>query len=1435
MSTQSDPDPSTAWLTRPARFPAEEDQTRRGRLLTFPVAGHRQPPAPSATSPRPLPHWTLAIVGASALLVSFAQAPGRIVSDTSLPLVMSPIVTMSNALHLWDPTMWSGSVDTLSFGYIFPMGAFYALGHLLHVPVWCSERIWLALLLSTGFWGMVRLAEALGIGTRRGRLLGAIAYCIAPIVVTWTPTTGTLLAVVLLPWVLVPLVRGSTSGSPRRAAFVSGIAVALMGGVNSAVVVATLPVGAVWLLTRQPGRRRRALIGWWIVALIMACFWWAAALAIDSRFGYNYLPYTETASITTATGSLFEALRGASFWLDHYTLGGPLLPGAWTLVSSVGAILATTVLVALGLAGLARRIPERLFLVASLAVGVVVIAAGYGGALGGPATHSVQNLIGGPLAPLRNVSKFSPDVALPLALGVASITSLPLRSRSRAGLSTPPLRAILHLVMAIVVAVAVIVAAAPFWQRQLYMQGAFTAIPGYWSQAANWLDAHQDHGTALLAPGAASGDYAWGQPIEEPLSVLASTSWSVRSLIPVGSNGNDQVLDTVEASLDQGVAEPHMADFLARAGFDYVVVRNDLDLATTGAPEPAQVRQVLAQTPGLRLVASFGPVISKKQANPSGMPVYDDPSMTKGLRSVQIYRVVPPAPLVRTYPASDPVLVSGSASSLLGLLNAGILQGRAAILAGDIGSRVAATAPGVSWADTDGNQRRDVAFGAIRNNESYDLGPGQQSSVAQPHVPQNLAVVAGTEHQTVAEALGGASTSASTFSSQSVSASTFSSTPLALDAAEGPSAAFDDERGTAWVANATNDSIGQWAQIDFGRSVDLHTITVRPLADGPQRPTVTAVTVTTAQGSVLRRLRDGNNTISAPGGPSTWLRVTLSGVEPARSRPLNGYPLGAGLTSVSIPGVQFVPALRLPADEVSAFATSGNRVTFAFSAPVPNATMNLGQADDDDPLMVRRFDAPAAAKLMMIGQAVPIASPALSSLIPKVASNVQVTATSTLGELPRFNASNLVAGTGVPWIAGQNDRRPALTVSWSGDRTVSSIVVRPTSEASHPLRVQIISPAGRAVVRVPAHGGTLRFPPMTTDSLTIRFVKETRAVGQVPGSGTRIFMPVGIRELSIPALGKVTATLPSNRTADLPCGQGPSVRLDGRVLPTKMLGDVSDLENLTPMGLVVCGGPIAVGRGDHVLVAGRLGGAFKVTSLQAIPATSLPDPAGRSVRITGPWTSATRSVQVSAGAASYLAVAQNYNAGWKATLDGRSLQSVRLDGWEQAWVLPGGRGGTVVMTMPADAWYRTALLVGAVLLALLAVCALVKRGQHDYAQAGERQPPHVALLGAFGFVVLALVCGPVALVLLPLLYVGRRWGRTPLALIAAGGFIAAGVAVATSPGAQPGSVSGAFGWPAQAGASIALAAILAGLAARDRHGTTTTAASESRTDPARTF
>lgn len=1403
-------------------LPSVDDGEGKARVFAFVRRSDRVDSA--VQTPDPMGRWALLIAGVCALAVTFAQDPGRIVSDTKLPVVMSPLTYIANALHLWDQSMSSGSIQTLDFGYIFPMGTFFSAAHLLHIPVWCAERVWLALLLTTGFWGMVRLAEALRIGNRPGRVLGALMYLVAPIVVTWAATSAALLAVVLLPWVLVPLVRGASGGSPRRAACASGLAVALMGGVNSTVVLATLPVGAVWLLTRQPGRRRRALIAWWIIALVFACFWWAAALTIQSRFGYNYLPYTETSQVTTATASLFESLRGASYWIDYFTLGGPLVPGAWTLVSEVAPILGTAVVVALGLAGLARRIPERLFLVATLAVGVLAIAAGYGGALGGPLAVPVQHLLSGPLAELRNISKFSPDVALPLALGFASIASSPFQSSRRAtnqfdaGLAPRPVEVVgrqtgvpsrrtglARVLLALIVVAAIVLAATPFWNRELYPQGTFTAIPSYWSQTADWLGAHQDHGTALLAPGASFGEYTWGRPLDEPLSVLTQTSWSVRSLVPVGSNGNDQVLDTFEASLEEGVASPGMAQFLARSGYDDVVVRNDLDLGATKAPAPAQVRQVLAQTSGLKLVASFGPVISQAQANPSGLPVYDDPLLTRELRSVQIYQVEPPSPEVRTYPVSDPVIVSGSPSSLQLLLQEQILDGRAALLAGDIGSGAAVAATHATWADTDGNQRRDMGFGAISNNQSYVLGPDQRSPIAQPDVPENLAVVGGTTHQTVAKPLGAAS----------VSASSFSSTPLALDSAQGPSAAFDDNLSTSWVADTKDNSVGQWVKIDFGRAINLRTITVRPLADGSQRPKVTRIEISTSNGSVSRAIHDGSNTLSVRPGMSTWLKVTLADVQRARAKPISVFPLGAGLTSVGIPGVHYAQALSVPSDESSAFAQRGGQVMLAFEAPLANPNLTLGQSNDDDPLMIRRFSAPASATVNMLGQVTPTPGPALSALLPTVSSSVQVTSSSALGQLPRFAASNLLTASGLPWIAGQGDDRPSLTYRWSGARAVSSIDLTPSNDAARPLEVKISSPSGEAVERVPAHGGTIAFPPMTTDTLTIKFVKVTRKIGHVPATSTRFVLPVGVARLSIPALGHVTATAAPNRSVDLPCGSGPTVMLDGRRLETQVQGSVSELADLLPMGLAVCG-RVRLTAGNHVLQAGRLDGAFKVTTLQALPATEPRTPAVRSSHIVGSWGTANRQIHVGPGARSYLAVAQNYNVGWKATLNGRALTAVRLDGWEQAYVVPAGTGGTVVMTYPANAWYRLALLVGALLVAALAALALLRRGRRTQPPAPERSTLPRVLVGAACFVLLAVVCGPLSLVLVPLLYVGRRWGRQVLAAIAAGAFVAAGIAVAAIPGAAPPMGVGAFGWPAQVFAAIALGAVLAALVATDK-------------------
>ena len=82
----------------------------------------------------PVSRWVLLVGGLCALAATFVQEPGRIVSDTKLPVLMAPLAYMANALHLWDQSMWSGSIKTLDFGYIFPMGLFFGAAHLLHVP-----------------------------------------------------------------------------------------------------------------------------------------------------------------------------------------------------------------------------------------------------------------------------------------------------------------------------------------------------------------------------------------------------------------------------------------------------------------------------------------------------------------------------------------------------------------------------------------------------------------------------------------------------------------------------------------------------------------------------------------------------------------------------------------------------------------------------------------------------------------------------------------------------------------------------------------------------------------------------------------------------------------------------------------------------------------------------------------------------------------------------------------------------------------------------------------------------------------------------------------------------------------------------------------------------------------------------------------------------
>ena len=110
----------------------------------------------------------LRLAAGCALLVglAFVQDPGFVVADTKFDLVAAPGEFLARALHLWDAEGAFGQVQNQAYGYLWPMGPFFALGDLLGSPGWAVQRSWQALVMCVAFVGAARLGEHLLAGLR---------------------------------------------------------------------------------------------------------------------------------------------------------------------------------------------------------------------------------------------------------------------------------------------------------------------------------------------------------------------------------------------------------------------------------------------------------------------------------------------------------------------------------------------------------------------------------------------------------------------------------------------------------------------------------------------------------------------------------------------------------------------------------------------------------------------------------------------------------------------------------------------------------------------------------------------------------------------------------------------------------------------------------------------------------------------------------------------------------------------------------------------------------------------------------------------------------------------------------------------------------------------------------------------------------------------
>src|SRR6476659_8255539 len=183
----------------------------------------------------PVLRWA-GLVWLGAFLVLLANDPGRMFFETKLSVDLDPAGFYASLSHLMDPRNTFGALNNQAIGYAMPMGPFYLAGQLAHVPVWLTERLWLSLIIAVGFAGLVKLAEALDIGSPASRLLAGLVFALWPtFTIVIGSTSSAVLPGMLAPWAVLPLttaVRGPRGGVVWAAAR-SGAVVLCMSGVNA--------------------------------------------------------------------------------------------------------------------------------------------------------------------------------------------------------------------------------------------------------------------------------------------------------------------------------------------------------------------------------------------------------------------------------------------------------------------------------------------------------------------------------------------------------------------------------------------------------------------------------------------------------------------------------------------------------------------------------------------------------------------------------------------------------------------------------------------------------------------------------------------------------------------------------------------------------------------------------------------------------------------------------------------------------------------------------------------------------------------------------------------------------------------------------------------------------------------------------------------------
>ena len=879
-----------------------------------------------------------ALLGVASFVLAFVQRTGLATADTKINLHVDPGRFLSDVASMWTSTGQLGGVQSgQQAGYLFPMGPFFALGHALGLPDWVVQRLWLGLLLWLAAWGVVRLLDALH-PARRGivHLAAGAVTILNPFVVTYTNrTTVTLLAYAALPWLLLAVHRGlRASRGWRWPAACALLVTAAGGGVNGAVV-AWMLVAPLLLLVYEA---LFADVGWADVGRFVAravplgvlvSVWWIVPAYVQSKYGVDFLKFTEQPGTVWGTTSATESLRLMGFWLSYVGIGFagraiPYFDDAKTLLFSLPVVVGTLLLPAAGLVSFAwaRRWRYGPFFLVLVLAGVLIMLAGFPD--GTPLRHGLTftyNHVAS-VRFLRASYKAAPLVAIGLA-GLAGAGAgvvwdwLGARAAGRAVLW-----------QAAGAAVGLVVLALAAWPlvtgRAQDRQVSFKRIPSAWVNAASDLDRQLPaNGRALVLPGELFSFYTWGGTVDPILPALSRRPVAERSEVPYSDLRATDLLWTIDGLVHQGRLLPgQLSPLLQLIGVRSVITGTDSDLARSDAPAPADVAQTLATQPEfVRPTRSYGPV---RAFTPT-----EEPGARILLPQVRRYDLPTARGIVHVEPRPAPIIVDGSAGGIAQLAAfGGLTGGRAVQYAADLAPAAlrAALASGGAVVISDSNRRRAFVAGSLEQNVGATL-PADQTVSADGIILDPFG--RGPDFETVATYTG----------IRSVSAPFSPQTPQ--HPGHRPFAALDGSAATAWLADPTLDPGRRYLDVAFTRPIDVPYVDLLP--SGP----VEAVSVAGRSFAV----HPGWNHLVLGAHAVGALRVALTAVR---------GPSAGGIRELRIPGVHATEQLRLPIDAADALRGANlDRValTYLFERTTDDQPLTFGGGES---VMRRVFQVPVA-------------------------------------------------------------------------------------------------------------------------------------------------------------------------------------------------------------------------------------------------------------------------------------------------------------------------------------------------------------------------------------------------------------------------------------------------------------------------------------------